>query len=140
MMAEKSIDETLDEATEALIAAKDDLTGLGDDALHSEVEKRLTDIRAQRDKLVEQWLQIRKDEGLKIDPATAKVTWSFEETLDPYGIDVELPDECRQVGSVYFARRPESDIWVSFYDLPKATRETLERLPPKYDPWDECPF
>jgi hypothetical protein len=128
-MEVKSIDDALTEATEAVIVAKDELTGHGNDGLRSEVEKRLTDVRAQRDKLVKQWLQIRKDEGLKIDPATAEVTWSFEQTLDPYGIDPELPEECRQVGREYFARGPESDIWVEFGDLPKETRDTLREHP-----------
>ncbi len=50
------------------------------------------------DKLtVEQWLQIRKEEGQKIDPETAEVTWSYGYTLDPYGVDPDLPEECRQI-------------------------------------------
>jgi hypothetical protein len=44
--------------------------------------------------------------------------WTYELTLDPYGVYPDLPDELRQVGREYFARAPGSDIWVSFHDLP----------------------
>jgi hypothetical protein len=36
---------------------------------------------------VEEWLAIRKEEGLKIDPDTAEVNWHYAQTLDPYGVD-----------------------------------------------------
>ena len=71
------------------------------------------------------WLAIRKEAGLKIDPETAEVTWRYAETLDPYGIGPDLPKELRQIGRSYFARDPGSDVWVSFYDLPDATRDAL---------------
>src|SRR5262245_6113391 len=34
---------------------------------------------------IEQWLAIRKEAGLKIDPATAETCWQYAQTLDPYG-------------------------------------------------------
>lgn len=74
---------------------------------------------------VEQWLAIRKEAGLHIDPETAEVMWQYGQTCDPYGIDPDLPEELQQVGRNYFARSPESDIWVSFDDLPDATRKKL---------------
>jgi hypothetical protein len=74
---------------------------------------------------VEQWLAIRREAGLKIDAETAEVNWRYAQTLDPYGIYPEPPDECWQVGREYFARSPGSDIWVEFGDLPKATRDAL---------------
>jgi hypothetical protein len=74
---------------------------------------------------IEQWLAVRKKEGLKIDPETAEVDWSYAQTLDPYGVDPDLPDEYVCVGREYFARSPGSDIWVSFHDLPDATRKRL---------------
>jgi hypothetical protein len=77
------------------------------------------------DKPVEQWLAIRKNAGLQIDPATAEVMWTYAQTLDPYGIYRDLPEECRQVGREYFARAPGSDVWVWFGDLPEATRSAL---------------
>ena len=49
-----------------------------------------------------QWLAIRKA-GLKIDPATAEVMWTYGYTLDPYGV-YELSDEEKQIGREYFAR------------------------------------
>jgi hypothetical protein len=75
--------------------------------------------------LVEEWLAIRKQAGLKIDSETAKVTWEFGQILDPYRVGPELPDECYQIGRVYFARSPDSDIWVCFQDLPRETRDRL---------------
>jgi hypothetical protein len=74
---------------------------------------------------VEQWLAIRKEAGLRIDPETAEVYWEYGHTLDPYGVDPDLPAEYRQIGRLNFARAPDSDIWVCFYDLPDTTREAL---------------
>jgi hypothetical protein len=81
------------------------------------------------------WLAIRRVEALKIDPATAEVIWSFEQTLDPYGIEQDLPERYQQVGREYFARRSYGDIWVWFGDLPKATREAL--WGPQFKRWEE---
>jgi hypothetical protein len=68
----------------------------------------------------EQWLAIRKEAGLKIDPETAEVDWSYALTSDPYGVcdEWELPEEFHCVGREYFARSPGSDVWVLFDDLP----------------------
>jgi len=77
------------------------------------------------DQTKEEWLAIRKDAGRRIDPETADVMWEWGYTLDPYGIDPELPEELQQLGRVYFARSPGSDIWVCFYDLPSATSDAL---------------
>src|SRR5262249_28742418 len=71
------------------------------------------------------WLAIRKEAGLKIDPETAEVEWLYAQTLDPYGVYPELPEECQQVGREYFACSPGSDVWVNFGDLPEATRDAL---------------
>src|SRR5262245_23428882 len=74
---------------------------------------------------VEQWLAIRKEAGLKIDPETAEVMWTYAQTLDPYGVYSDLPAEWDCVGRECFARSPGSDIWVSFHDLPKTVRDDL---------------
>jgi hypothetical protein len=74
---------------------------------------------------IEQWLAIRKEAGLKIDPATAEICTLYAQTLDPYGIYTEPPDECWQIGREYFARSPGSEIWVCFDDLPQATVDAL---------------
>jgi hypothetical protein len=74
---------------------------------------------------VEQWLAIRKEAGLRIDPATADVMWCHALTLDPYGVKPDLPEEYHQVGREYFARAPGSDIWVLFGDLPEETARRL---------------
>jgi hypothetical protein len=72
---------------------------------------------------VEEGLASRNEEGLKIDPSTAEVCWCYALTLDPYGIDPNLPEELQQVGRAYFARRSGSDVWVNFGDLPRNTRD-----------------
>ena len=70
----------------------------------------------------EHFISLRKEAGLKIDPATAVVRRIYAYTVDPYGIDPEHSD---QVDRQSFARSPESDIWVAFDDLPQATRNAL---------------
>lgn len=77
------------------------------------------------DLATEQWLQIRKDAGRTIDSETAEVMWVYAQTVDPYGVYPEPPDECWQVGRSYFARSPGSDIWVWFGDLPQETHDRL---------------
>jgi hypothetical protein len=97
-------------------------------ALSPEIAQEIAKLGAATqddDMPVEQWLAIRKEAGLQIDPATAEVEWTYEQTLDPYGINPDLPEECRQVGREYFARAPGSDVWVWFGDLPEATRSAL---------------
>jgi hypothetical protein len=74
---------------------------------------------------VDEWLAARKEEALKINPATAEVDWNWGQILDPYNTDRDLPPECRCVGRLYFARAPDSEIRVSFYDLPQSTRDAL---------------
>jgi hypothetical protein len=91
---------------------------------------------------VRAWLLTCKEAGKAIDPRTAEVTWSYAQTLDPYGVCDDIPEECYSVGRQYFARSPGSDIWVSFYDLPEATAEALSVKRKQADnadilPWDE---
>lgn len=73
----------------------------------------------------EEWLATRKQAGLEIDPEIAEVTWTYAQTLDPYGVYPELPEEYQQIGREYFARDPRGEVWVSFRDLPDTTREAL---------------
>jgi len=74
---------------------------------------------------IEQWLAIRKDVALRIDPQTAEVEWRYAQTFDPYGVDRDLPEEYQQVGRTYFAHDPGSDVWVWFGDLPVKVRDAL---------------
>jgi hypothetical protein len=76
---------------------------------------------------IQKYLADRKREAVTIDPNTAEVTWSYEETLDPYGVH-DLPAELRQVGREYFARHPGSEIWVWFGDLPYVVSRKLLEL------------
>lgn len=74
---------------------------------------------------IDQWLQIRKEEGLKLNEENAEVMWWYAESLDPYGVYPDLPVKLQQVGQECFARSPGSDIWVWFGDLPNVVRERL---------------
>jgi hypothetical protein len=76
---------------------------------------------------VQQWLAIRKEAGLKIDPETAEVFWDYGLDLDPYRVcdEWELPKEFHQVGRQRWARSPGSDVWVHFSDLPAGVVEKL---------------
>jgi hypothetical protein len=58
-------------------------------------------------------------------PSLAPASGEYAQTLDPYGVYPDLPEEWQQVGREYFARSPGSDIWVCFDDLPKKTRDAL---------------
>jgi hypothetical protein len=80
------------------------------------------------DQEFEEFRSTRREAGKDIDPANAEVEWIYAQTMDPYGVDPELPVECQQVGREHFARSPGSDIWVWFGDLPPATRDTLWEL------------
>jgi hypothetical protein len=42
--------------------------------------------KTSAEKELEEWLAIRKEAGLKIDPETAEVDWNYGLTLDPYGV------------------------------------------------------
>jgi hypothetical protein len=74
---------------------------------------------------VKRWLAMRKKAGLKIDANSAEVKWLHGYIADPYGLYKDLSEEEKTIGREYFARSPESDIWVSFYDLSDDTRNTL---------------
>jgi hypothetical protein len=89
---------------------------------------------------IKAWLEERQREALLIDPATAEVDWSFGQTLDPYGTIPDLPEELQQSRREYFARRPGSDIWVHFGELPDEVREKLRKHPIDLPEDFELPF
>ncbi len=68
---------------------------------------------------------MRKREALRIDPNTALVCWCYSLSMDPCQITSDLPEELQQVGREHFARSPDSDVWVSFWDLPEKVRDAL---------------
>jgi hypothetical protein len=74
-----------------------------------------------------QVLELKQKAGLETDPATAEVDWCYAETMDPYGINPDLPEVYSQIGRAYFARSPGSDIWVEFGDLAVETSDALWR-------------
>jgi hypothetical protein len=77
---------------------------------------------------VEEWLAIREEAGLQIDPATAKVCLKCGRVLDPYGVYSDLPDEYNHIRKLLFARSPGSEIWVEFWDLPEETQRGLVKM------------
>ena len=74
-----------------------------------------------------EWLASRKEIGRQIDPDAAEVIWAFESVLDPYRICKDLPDQLQLQGREYFARSLDTEVWVSFDDLPKSSRDRLWR-------------
>ena len=78
----------------------------------------------QREMTKEQWLAIRKEAAVKIDPETAEVFWKYGSVCDPYGL-YDLTGEEDNIGRNYFARSPQSKVWVEFGDLPAPTRDRL---------------
>jgi hypothetical protein len=75
---------------------------------------------------VRDWLQKRKDEGKKIDPANAEVISRWTNMFDPYDVCEFVPDEVMYVSRGKFARTPGSEIWVADCDLPEPTRVALK--------------
>ena len=72
---------------------------------------------------VKEWLALRKEAGARIDPTTALVFFEHGDPIDPYGLCNDLVGGW--IGRVYFARSPESDVWVEFGDLPEPTRTAI---------------
>jgi len=72
-----------------------------------------------------EYLAIRKEAAQRIDPETAEVTWWYAQTMDPYGVDTNLPDELNCIGREYFACAPGSEVWVWFGDLLESVRDAL---------------
>ena len=66
-----------------------------------------------------EWLAVRRDAGLKVDPKNAEIDYCYGPIGDPYEIGPKMLGELHQVGRVYFARSPGSKVWVAFDDLPE---------------------
>jgi hypothetical protein len=85
-------------------------------ASHQQRVRTMTDNGNTPNKMpAEQWLAIRREEALRIDPETAEVFWKYAETFDPYGVE-GVPEELKQLGREYFARSPGSKVGVWFGD------------------------
>jgi hypothetical protein len=72
----------------------------------------------------EQWLAVRKEEGLRIDPEHAQISLEHGQVGNPYGL-YDLTDEGSCIGRNYFPRSLGSNVWVSFDDLPAAVCDRL---------------
>ena len=80
-----------------------------------------------REEQIERWLVAAREEGARIDPEVAEVTFEWGQSLDPYGIylKAEMPEEeWGRVVRHYFARSPGGE-WISFDDLAKPTLDRL---------------
>ena len=78
--------------------------------------------------------------GRAINPETAEVASWYAEIGDPYGVD-DLPEEYRCSGRADFARAPGTNLWISFHDLPEATRDALwKKHASKSAGLLDCPF
>jgi hypothetical protein len=76
---------------------------------------------------LEQWLAIRKEAGLQIDPETAEVRWEYGLAHDPYDVYPNPSEDYDGLGRVYFARSPGSGVWVWFGDLSDETTALWSR-------------
>jgi hypothetical protein len=72
-------------------------TRRGNEALTAASMKGLN-MREDDEMSVDQYLAIRKEAALKIDPDTAEVDWSYIQIMDPYGVRADLPEECHCFG------------------------------------------
>jgi hypothetical protein len=80
---------------------------------------------------IEQWLAVRKEAALRINPKTADVFYLHGQVGNPYGV-LSVPEEYELNGRCWFARAPCSDVWVSFDDLPDETLEALRARPEEH--------
>jgi hypothetical protein len=83
-----------------------------------------------------EYLDLVKEEALKIDPETAEAHTSYGFAFDPYGLRSD--HEYWEYGKMHYARRPGSDIWVEFGDLPEETREALWKRELSAGPYPRC--
>src|SRR5262245_57972875 len=75
------------------------------------------------------WLAGRKEAGQNADIETCEVGKFYVQTMDPYGVDPNLPEELQQIGGLLFVCSPQSNGWICVYDLPPAKRDALyERI------------
>jgi hypothetical protein len=97
------------------------------DAKETTIPKAQDDLNNDRTVTIAEktWRALLKIAGCQIDPETAKVFWHYGLVADPYGVHCDLPDEAKCVGRLYFARNPESEIWIEFGDLPKAVARSI---------------
>jgi hypothetical protein len=82
-----------------------------------------------------EWMRIRKEEGTRIDPDTALVTFFYEHGYVPfYAKHYEEGYKCEHnVGRVDYAIAPDGSTgWVSFDDLPDHVCEALEQRRSKH--------
>lgn len=64
----------------------------------------------------EEFLANRKAAGRVIDVETCDIAEWWVPTMDPYGVEPDLPDEMRQIGRLTFVQSAESDGPVCQYD------------------------
>jgi hypothetical protein len=90
---------------------------------------------------IEAFYEIRRQEGLKLDPETAVVTSHYTDEIDPYGIYQQVYKHadgggCGVIGRSDFARAPDSDIWVECGEIPAETWARLVEVHKKREATD----
>jgi hypothetical protein len=83
------------------------------------------EVYTNEDERIEKWLAIRKECGLRIDAEIAEFASWHGQTMDPYGVDPELPEEWQSIQTNRFVRCPKSGVWVWVGDLPDTVRKSL---------------
>jgi hypothetical protein len=83
--------------------------------------RHMENVGPKKNKEIDDLFAARKAEGMKIDPMTAIVVQTYGLNEDPYNF-YNLPEDFKSlVDKMYFARAPNSDIWVHSSDSPVET-------------------
>jgi hypothetical protein len=97
--------------------------------IESAISEAIMKMYLQNGRLTKEGLQRLKmcrEAGALIDPETAEIKCEARPFSDPYGIYPDDP-KGRHVTLHYFARSPESNIWVAWEDLPREVEYRLWR-------------
>ena len=78
-------------------------------------------------KRAKRFLAVRKRAARYINADTAEICKVTVDVLDPYGVGIPYPPECKNIGRDLFLRAPRSKIWVWDGDLPAKTFEALQK-------------
>jgi hypothetical protein len=94
------------------------------EAVEAALHRRIKTLRALRgsEHFRKDFLALVKEEGLKIDPATAEMIWTQGDALDPYALGPESPFQPDTLCFVYSPGKTNC-VWIG--DLPIETREAL---------------
>ncbi len=80
---------------------------------------------------IREWLAIRREEALKIDPENVEMCRHYRYNGDPYFVDPNCPEEWCYLDKAYFVSTHGSEMWVWDGDLPEETRKRIWNRPLK---------